>query len=416
MRLLLDGLARSPVGAEPDRSAEIEKAWEELERRGHNVEGCARWGLGRIIATSIVIATVLPDLEEVRVGQEGVRSPETLREAPPGWTDLLSEVKSPDPSLDELFTELPDEQRAGLRKVLGALAGPFRELAYAWVKTASRDDLIAWRPPSDREEVLTLGAIEAVTKEERDTYRWLIDRFTSTYLSDWSKESLYLEWRYLHAELVAPCSSGEMAHRRIAEVDVSRAIATRVASVQGNRRPGDDVGDDNDKPRQASGLSIGRIMTAALEFLSAGRRTAAAALFEAAKRSNPNDAEVRNNYGFCILPDHPEEGLQEIHVGSELGFDRRDITLANRMYGLFRLHRFASALEAAERLFLEEENDHKAYLWDWRKDADNATILNVDARHYGVEFALDIAHLVGDISQINLWSNRADSLGLSFGD
>jgi tetratricopeptide (TPR) repeat protein len=207
-----------------------------------------------------------------------------------------------------------------------------------------------------------------------------------------------------------------MAHRRIAEVDVSRAIATRVASVQGNRRPGDDVGDDNDKPRQASGLSIGQIMTAALEFLSAGRRTAAAALFEAAKRSNPNDAEVRNNYGFCILPDHPEEGLQEIHVGSELGFDRRDITLANRMYGLFRLHRFASALEAAERLFLEEENDHKAYLWDWRKDADNATILNVDARHYGVEFALDIAHLVGDISQINLWSNRADSLGLSFGD
>jgi hypothetical protein len=292
---------------------------------------------------------------------------------------------------------------------VGALVGPFATLAYSWAKTASREDLIAWRPPGDPQEVLTLGSIETVSKDERATHRWIVERFTITYLSDWSKESLYHEWRYLHAELVAPCSPREMAQRRIGEAEVSKAIAAKVASSHGDRKSAD--GDKKQPP--APGLSIGQLSVAAIEFLRAGRRTAAAALFEAAKRDYPNNGEVRNNYGFCILPDHPEEGLQEIHVSDELGFTRRDISMANRMYGLFLLRRFSSALEVAERLYQEEENAQKAYLWDWRKEAENTTMLEVNARHYGIELALDIAQVAGDVSQANLWHNRAKSLGLA---
>jgi hypothetical protein len=84
--------------------------------------------------------------------------------------------------------------------------------------------------------------------------------------------------------------------------------------------------------------------------------------------------------------------------------------LANRMYGLFRLQRYASALEVAERLFAED--DHEAWLWDWRKDPENTTILMVNARPYGVQFALDIAQATGDSSQATLWAARAEALGL----
>jgi tetratricopeptide (TPR) repeat protein len=255
--------------------------------------------------------------------------------------------------------------------------------------------------------VLTLGTIETVAKEERQTYRWLVDRFTKIYLDDWALQSLYLEWRYLHAELVAPCSSAEMRQRRIADSDVSKAIASRVAPVQKDRR---DQSSDENEPSEAPGLSIDQLVSAAAEFLQAGRRSAAAALFEAAKRGNPDNAEVRNNYGFCILPDNPEDGLQEILAAEALGFTPRSVNLANRMYGLFLLRRYASALEVAERLF--QEDDHEALLWDWRKDPENTTVLNVNARPYAIQFALDIAQATGDSSQANLWAARAEALGL----
>ena len=74
--------------------------------------------------------------------------------------------------------------------------------------------------------------MDVVTKEEKDTYRWLVDRFTKTYLNNWAKGSHYLEWRYLHAELVAPCSSVEMRQRRIADGDVSKAFAKCFLGVQ----------------------------------------------------------------------------------------------------------------------------------------------------------------------------------------
>jgi hypothetical protein len=71
------------------------------------------------------------------------------------------------------------------------------------------------------------------------------------------------------------------------------------------------------------------------------------------------------------------EGPQEILAAEALGFTPRSVNLANRMYGLFRLRRYASALEVAERLF--QEDDHEAWLWDWRTDPENTTILRVNA-------------------------------------
>ena len=67
----------------------------------------------------------------------------------------------------------------------------------------------------------------------------------------------------------------------------------------------------------------------------------------------------------CILPDHPEEGLQEVQTASELGCSP-DIVLTNCMFGLFLLQRYAAALEAAERLFQLDQTHGEVYLWDWR--------------------------------------------------
>lgn len=47
--VLEEELSYSPVDAEPSRSTRIENCWQELERRGHNVEGYVRWGFGEWI-------------------------------------------------------------------------------------------------------------------------------------------------------------------------------------------------------------------------------------------------------------------------------------------------------------------------------------------------------------------------------
>jgi tetratricopeptide (TPR) repeat protein len=144
-----------------------------------------------------------------------------------------------------------------------------------------------------------------------------------------------------------------------------------------------------------------------IELLKRGRRASAAALLEKMKREDPSDAEVRNAYGFCLLPDHPEEGLQEIHAASELGHSPQ-LPLANRMFGLFLLHEYNAALEAADRLFREEDRHEEAYLWDWRKAPEDTSIISIEPRSYAVQFALDIARITEDTQAINVWARRAE--------
>jgi tetratricopeptide (TPR) repeat protein len=146
-----------------------------------------------------------------------------------------------------------------------------------------------------------------------------------------------------------------------------------------------------------------------IELLQGGQRASAVARLEAELREEPSDAEVRNAYGFCILPDHPEEGLLEVETASELGYSP-ELTLANRMFGLFLLQRYALALEAAEGLFQLEETHDEAYLWDWRKAPYDAAIISIKPRHYAVQIALDIAQITGDTQAMNIWASRAEAL------
>lgn len=176
MRLLFDELSHSPVDAPPERTANIERSWEELERRGHNVQGYVRWGRGDVLATSIGIATVLRDLVRARERDERAAQPSTLREAPSGWAELLGRLTEPDPALEEALASMPDADRATTVRVMRAIRGPYAEVVTSWVRTASREDLIAWRPPIDPEEVLTLATIETVTRDDQATFEWLVDR------------------------------------------------------------------------------------------------------------------------------------------------------------------------------------------------------------------------------------------------
>jgi hypothetical protein len=100
--------------------------------------------------------------------------------------------------------------------------------------------------------------------------------------------------------------------------------------------------------------------------------------------------------------------LLEIQTASELGYSP-EIVLANRMFGLFLLQRYAAALEAAEQLFQLDQTHGEVYLWDWHLSPEETSIVSIRPRYYAVQFALDIAQIIGDTQTINTWASRAEA-------
>jgi hypothetical protein len=76
--------------------------------------------------TSVVISTVLRDLEDGGEDDEGANSighSGRLREAPTGWVNLLEQLPNHDPSLDRAFSSRSPEEAVKARRVVGALVG-----------------------------------------------------------------------------------------------------------------------------------------------------------------------------------------------------------------------------------------------------------------------------------------------------
>lgn len=127
---------------------------------------------------------------------------------------------------------------------------------------------------------------------------WLFDRFTVTYLDDWSTASLRSEWQYLHGELDTPWPKNLTKARRMAEPKLASVIADRLLRIH-----------DRHRPRVHHFSLTDQLVGPALDFLGEGRRIEAAALFEAAIRHDSDDAPAHNNLAFCLLPDRPEAAV-----------------------------------------------------------------------------------------------------------
>jgi hypothetical protein len=112
------------------------------------------------------------------------------------------------------------------------------------------------------------------------------------------------------------------------------------------------------------------------------------------------DAEAHNNYGFCLLPDRPEEALHALQQADELGFPHKTLNRANRMLALSMLGRDAAALELAERVVDEWDTERRTrtyYMWDISSvEADPVLLEKACASCYVLDVALKIAERNGE--------------------
>ena len=319
------------------RLAEIDELRPLIEARGLSFENHVLPHLQAVTGFAVFKQYFLSGNREAG-GVEGI---------PHGW--LLAarphlESDDPEPSVEALSE--------GFQGILSTTT--------SWAREASWDDLMNWHPPS------SASASSSLAMPLQNDDLWVTERFTKTYLNQWSVPALRSEWRYLHGQKPAPCDPDEMRVREVSANDLARVMADRLGT---ELRPSEEL--------------TSMLVEPALTFLKEGRRTEAAALFEAALRHSPNDSLALNNLGFCLLPDDPAEALR--HLDDAIGTDKThiELTSANRLLALALLGRWTSVCDLAEsHLDRFTNSSPQGPLWLWDIDSvlhdTGATIIECD--------------------------------------
>lgn len=302
MPSLINGLRDQFAAINPDEESppsldRVMQIKAELEWRGVDFERLLRRGLTPYIVGSIFYSV----FESVRgTGDDDG-----------GWTDIFCAVDS----------DFADRRKGGTAGVDddGAihLNPELFRVMFGWVTSAPIEDLLDRRVRQGADELLAAGRRHEA-EPDHDAV-WLVQRFTVTYLERWRPSSLKSEWRYLHSERPGCCPPGHMRDRIIDATE----LAPHLAELACKRM-------DRDEMREDPPLDVGQFLPIAVEALGRGDYQEAASIYRMLHHVRPNDNEITNNLGFCLLPTAPKEAV-EFFKKTLGGPDRpvKELTLLN---------------------------------------------------------------------------------------
>jgi hypothetical protein len=148
----------------------------------------------------------------------------------------------------------------------------------------------------------------------------------------------------------------------------------------------------------------------AVEYLEDGRRDAAAGIFEAARILEPLNGEAHNNYGFCLLPDHPRDALIALRQAEKLQGPKL-VNSINQAIGHWLLGEYDHATRVvAETYGRGPTDEQQAYLWDYFDAESEPTVTTFDPMRYLCRFGLKLAKQAQDTEAIKTWMARVADL------
>lgn len=285
------------------RREKFDKLDEELRKRGIDVDSLVRFGMLREIVAIYIAPTVLrlilpADVAEEVIGGQGQFEIEITRGRPSGASDDAEEISG-----DVVARALSDAHAS----------------AQAMISQASVRVLLKIDPEPQE----GFGRIRNGRMDEKviDSYRWLVDRFSETYLKEWSTESLHLEYRWIHSNGATPCPEDLMYDRPVDEIDLMREIAGR-AALDRRARP-DELDPEKDL--------INRMQVYARTLVEHGRYREAAALFEFSLQHRPDDPILLNNIGFCLMLEDPRAAIFHLTEAVKLRYSPLPIAIYNQI-------------------------------------------------------------------------------------
>lgn len=378
-------------------------ALQELERRGYSADKLVRYGLASKIMSTIQgavgVYVVLGDIRK----ELGDGVPETSDPAVARWLDVVSSGAAADHSEQvRILIERIESTGAELlsdntTNELGLVFTRLPELLERWVADASLGDLIDWSAPAEatlEAHAVAGSGADALTEPDRQICQWIWDRFTSTYLADWSPSSLQLEWKYFRRRITAPLDEREMSIRFIEPAELSALVADTKTASDGR-----------------SGASR-QMVASAVRLIKDGHRHAAATLFGAVLAIDFEDGQLYNNYGFCLLPDDVQAAYAALEKACSMGYGE-PVNLANRILALYWMGKPVMALELAHEHLTntnpETLDEAPSYLWDFTSGRDDPRMMDsVSPRDYVVRLAVHIAGDTGDEVLLGRWLRIAD--------
>jgi hypothetical protein len=366
---LLEAVKRIAIwqdeGDSSDRLDRFDRLRAELERRGLNLDELFRSTLSMDVAARVYAAAISARV----MGSEFTEDVTPIAERAESWIPVLG--------LEDFETSDDDD----LPQVLVSAFSPRRlRQLMNWARVAPLSDVIDVVPPA--EGLSNYEAIDdSISREDRQQYRWIMDRFTTTYLSEWRFSSLKMEWKYQHGLWTPPCGNRDMAVFSVSENDLAKQIAAR--SIE------------EEEDGHASGLDATAFASVAAGLLNAGRRKEAAAIFEAIVRINPRDSIAINNWAFCLMPESPDKALELLDRASGIGHVDHLLLTGNRLWCLLRLNRLATALSLSDAVIgsLADESRRGAHMWSLKGDVvevvDDLRVYVIDVISSVVEHSAD---------------------------
>ncbi len=369
----------------------------EIDLRGLSSNDLIRYGLGSSLVHTIPIAVTAPALMAVDqrfAERNGFRQGTPLPEAPPGWVQLADLIAA-DTNATGLapLTGSPTPRAQARRRMNAALTSAFTNKLHGWVETADLQALIDWEAPAVS-DFLDFSLPES-TKARKMAFvrsRWLMDRLTETYLSDWRFTSLQLEWRYSRGEQEPPCGRKVMRERYIERNELAFAL-----SDAASRR-------DSTNEKSAALYSM------ALQLVKSEQVASAAEVLKLALKGDPENPKLLNSLGFCMLAEEPQVAIEYLEQARSLGY-KNTVNTCNLLYGLLRTGKYAAVLELSEAALVDwpKLDRTTSVLWDFKSE-EPKILRNACSRCYVKDIGLYVVRSHGDASSRLRWDEMTRNM------
>ncbi len=395
-KFLRDALLTPPSQREESvhSRAKIVDALKALADRGLDGYTLARYGLGPKIADQIAGLASLPQLLNVVIRTGFSEEVEEILTHMPDeinpWSQLCMTDVAPRSTGDE--TARPED----LFFAIMELTHDWHSRVQTWAQQVDIEDLIGWECPTSE----YFNALVESSAPENDLvshYKWVVDRLTQTYLSDWEDSSLHHEYRWIRAAEPIPFPDSVMALRSISSEALNAEIAERAVMNQGDKNQRD---------------TAAQLAFQGAQLVKSGNRHAAASTFHLVAKINPDDASARNDLGFALVPDEPRKALRHLSAAARMGYDQPFINAHNRMVCNILIGAPKEALYIAESTWKTSMTEQVVPAILWTQTDGQWIVQHVaDARAEVADLGLQAARTLGGEAE-EIWQSRLVSLSV----
>jgi hypothetical protein len=371
-------------GAADLRREKFDRLDEELRSRGIDVDSLVRFGMGpeifAIHVAPVFLRLVLPaDVAEEVIGGRGNFKIEITRAKSSNASDDVEDITS------DVIAKALSEAHASMDVMVNQ--APVRVLLK--IDPEPEAGFMGTRSDSLKEELI-------------DSYRWLVERFSETFLKEWSTESLHLEYRWVHASGATPCPEDLMSDRVVDNTDLVREIAERAALDDSTKSEGLD----------SESELTSRMQVYARTLVEHGRYREAAALFEFSLQRHPDDPALLNNIGFCLMLEDPRVAIFHLTEAVKLRYSPLPVAIYNQICCHYMLGEPRLAVRIADNFWPEgfSGNACGAVVWVCAETGEWALADVDDVRVNIATFAAQICAEEGLADRFNQWQRVRQAL------